>query len=84
MAQCYLSMGSNLGPLFTPFYGYIYESFIRDMVAIGTGIDSRTKVSKDIKRQREGNQAYIEELTIIYVELVLKALQKLFKNDSDH
>jgi len=78
-------MADKLGTLFTPFYGYIYESFIRDMIAIVSAVDTRVKTTKGVKRQREGNDSYKEELTALYVGLVLAAFQKLFRNDKkDH
>jgi hypothetical protein len=77
-------MSDKLGSLFTPFYGYVYESFIRDMGAVVSSVDTRIKASKDIKRSRERNEGYRQELTSLYVGLVLTAFQKLFRNDKEH
>ena len=77
-------MSDKLGSLFTPFYGYVYESFIRDMAAVVSSVDTRIKASKDIKRPRERNEGYRQELTSLYVGLVLATFQKLFRTDKEH
>lgn len=54
VAKIYCLMAGHLKTFFTPFYGYVYESFSKDLAAIKQDEDHMAKnsIKKDMKRQR--------------------------------
>lgn len=86
VAQIYCLLSENLQALFNPFFGYIFDSIIKDYQNVTKAYQSKAKsaASKDIKRSREGNQDYTESVIELYLGSSLMSLQMLFKNDKDH
>lgn len=57
VAQIYCLMAESLQSLFNPFYGYIFDGFLKDLQTITKAFEGREKsgLAKDLKRQREAN-----------------------------
>jgi hypothetical protein len=77
ISSIFCKLSTNLGNLFTPFYGYVFDSYLKDLDLI---VSEKTEKSKEAKRQRtESNFADLAILT--YTTKVLESLSLLFVND---
>lgn len=68
-------MAEKLQSLFTPFYGYIFDSMIKDLQNITQHFESKDKSSQSsgLKRARQTNNEYTETLIELYLSLSLKS-----------
>jgi hypothetical protein len=79
ISSIFSKLSSNLGSLFTPFYGYIFDSWLKDLDEI---VKARKERSKELKRQRTESN-FSDSVTVIYITKVLESLSSLFTNDSE-
>ena len=78
IAAVFERLSSSLGGLFTPFYGYVFDSFLKDVDVI---VSAKVEKLKDGKRLR-GESGFSDQVTLNYVLKILESLSSLFVNDT--
>ena len=79
IAAIFCKLSTNLGSLFTPFYGYVFDSYLKDLDLI---VNAKVEKLKDNKRPRvESN--FSDQVTLNYVNKVLESLSSLFQKDTE-
>lgn len=63
----YCKLSKSLGSLFTPFYGYVFDSYLKDLDLI---VNTKLDKIKDGKRQRTESN-FSDQVTLTYVTKVL-------------
>lgn len=77
----YSKLSGHLKGLFTSFYGYVFDSYLKDLQTISESESKKEKLS-DNKRHRSSNTQFANEVTVSYLDRVLLSLGLLFENDA--
>ncbi len=72
-------LSNSLGGLFTPFYGYVFDSFLKDLDMI---VNSNVEKVKEGKRLR-AESGFSDQVTLNYLLKILESLSSLFINDTE-
>ncbi len=67
IAAMFSKLSSSLGSLFTPFYGYVFDSFLKDLEMI---VNFKVEKLKDGKRLRS-ESTFSDQVTLNYVLKIL-------------
>lgn len=80
IASVFCKLSASLGGLFTPFYGYVFDSYLKDLDLI---VGAKVEKLKDGGKRLRSESGFSDQVTLTYLTKVLESLSLLFQKDAE-